>query len=123
MQSHDAHDSHHQDPRSALERKLSGDGKTDSEEAISRLWEEMALEDGMHWMPAMGAEDAKRREEAERKRTAIRKKPLVSACSDTGGCDYMEDDVFVSGDGTFVGVFDGHGGEEVARRLCIIDYL
>jgi serine/threonine protein phosphatase PrpC len=116
LQTHDSHG-----PGGGLERKLTEKAKLpDSEEAISLLWEEMAMEDGMHWMPAMGAEEAAKNTKKAKRRVPtglMRKKPLVSVCSVSGGCDYMEDDVFVSGDGSFVGVFDGHGGRKVAQYL------
>jgi len=106
-------------PVEGLEHKMNQDRKRtpDTEEAISKLWEEMSLEDGNHWVPAMGAEDVKKRKARHTPAIPPVRRKLVSACSDTGGCSYMEDAMFVSADGTFVGVFDGHGGRKVSQYL------
>eukprot|EP01082_Thalassiosira_pseudonana_P002637 g3061.t1.1.5e1746aa g3061 g3061.t1 contig12:1336206-1336869(-) len=40
-----------------------------------------------------------------------------SACSVRGDRQYMEDEYFVSEDGKFAAVFDGHGGAAVSRYL------
>lgn len=38
-----------------------------------------------------------------------------SVCSLTGERPYMEDEYYVSGEGSFAAVFDGHGGKAVSR--------
>ena len=43
---------------------------------------------------------------------------LVSTAAERGARASMEDRLFVSDDGTFVGMFDGHGGAQVAAHLA-----
>jgi hypothetical protein len=40
---------------------------------------------------------------------------IISTYSIAGERKYMEDEYYVSNDGNFVGVFDGHGGRAVSR--------
>lgn len=34
----------------------------------------------------------------------------------------MEDEYYVSGEGTFAAVFDGHGGKAVSRCVCVVSH-
>lgn len=40
---------------------------------------------------------------------------MISTYSVAGERNYMEDEYYVSNDGNFAGVFDGHGGRAVSR--------
>jgi len=48
---------------------------------------------------------------------SLRSTPLISVVAAQGHRSYMEDTHFISRDGSFVGVYDGHGGSRVSAFL------
>lgn len=79
------------------------------------------------WLPKYPAIQALQRRggSTASEQTVNGTQPKYSIYSVAGKRLYMEDEYFVSPDGTFAGVFDGHGGKAVSRcvTLCIYSFI